>query len=49
MVGLIEKQAVAVGMDVEVARYNFAQDARAQIGGHGNGVLKIVYNKNDHK
>jgi dihydrolipoamide dehydrogenase len=49
MAGLTEEQAVAAGMKVGVARYDFAQDARAQIGGHDNGVLKIVYNKADHK
>jgi len=41
--GLTETQATKAGMEVAVARYDFAQDARAQIGGHDNGLLKIVY------
>ncbi len=41
--GLTEAQAAKAGMEVGVARYDFAQDARAQIGGHDNGQLKIVY------
>jgi len=43
--GLTETQAAKAGMEVAVARYDFAQDARAQIGGHDNGLLKIVYEK----
>jgi len=49
MVGLSEAQAIAAGMEVGVARYDFSQDARAQISGHDNGLLKIVYNAADHK
>ncbi len=49
MAGLTEEQAMAAGMDVAVAHYDFSQDARAQIGGHANGLLKIVYNKSDRK
>lgn len=49
MAGLSEEQAAAAGMDVAVARYDFSSDARAQIGGHEHGLLKIVYNKADHK
>jgi dihydrolipoamide dehydrogenase len=43
--GLTETQAAKAGMEVGVARYDFAQDARAQIDGHDNGQLKIVYEK----
>jgi dihydrolipoamide dehydrogenase len=32
-----------------VARYDFAQDARAQIGGHDQGLLKIVYEKGSRR
>ncbi len=49
MAGLTEEQAKAAGMDVAVARYDFSQDARAQIGGHDSGLLKIVYNTLDRK
>jgi dihydrolipoamide dehydrogenase len=43
--GLTATQAAKAGIDVGVARYDFAEDARAQIGGHDNGLLKIVYDK----
>ncbi len=36
-------------MEVGVARYDFRQNARAQIGGQENGLLKIIYHKADHK
>ncbi|HHJ80935.1 MAG TPA: NAD(P)/FAD-dependent oxidoreductase [Candidatus Tenderia electrophaga] len=49
MAGLTEERAAAAGMEVAVARYDFAQDARAQIGGFDSGLLKIIYNKADHK
>ena len=47
--GLTEEQAKATGIDVAVARYDFVQDARAQIDGHDSGQLKIVYNTLDRK
>jgi len=49
MAGLTEAQARAAGMEVAVARYDFSQDARAQIGGHDSGLLKIVYTTLDRK
>ncbi len=49
MAGLTEAQAKAKGIEVGVARYDFSQDARAQITGYDSGMLKIVYNKTDHK
>ncbi len=49
MVGLTEEQAKEAGVDVAVARYDFSQDARAQIGGYDNGVLKLVFNRSDKK
>ncbi len=45
MAGLTETQATGAGIDAGVARYDFSRDARAQISGHDNGVLKIVYDK----
>ena len=49
MAGLTEAQAKAAGMAVAVARYDFSQDARAQISGDDSGLLKIVYNTADRK
>ncbi len=49
MAGLTEAQAKAAGMAVAVARYDFSQDARAQISGDESGLLKIVYNTADRK
>jgi len=41
--GLSESGAREAGFEVGVARYDFSQDARAQIGGYDNGLLKIFY------
>ncbi|VAW96398.1 Dihydrolipoamide dehydrogenase [hydrothermal vent metagenome] len=49
MAGLTETQARAAGMEVAVARYDFSQDARAQISGDDSGILKIVYKTSDRK
>jgi len=49
MVGLTEAQAQAAEIDYGVARYDFAQDARSQISGRANGVLKILFEKESHK
>ena len=49
MVGMTEAQATAAGIEFEVARYDFAQDARAQIAGRDSGLLKIIYEKTGHK
>jgi dihydrolipoamide dehydrogenase len=49
MAGLTEAQAAKNGVEVSVARYDFAQDARAQIGGHDHGLLKIVYEKGSRR
>ena len=43
--GLTEKEALAAGHDVGVARYDFRADARAQVSGHAEGILKLVYDK----
>jgi dihydrolipoamide dehydrogenase len=43
MAGLTESAARAAGHDVGVARYDFRADARAQVSGHPEGLLKLVY------
>lgn len=47
--GMTEQQAQQAGMEVAVARYDFSQDARAQIAGREDGLLKIVYTTDTHK
>jgi len=47
--GLTEDKARETGFDVAVAHYNFQQDARAQIAGRDEGMLKIVYDKSTHQ
>ncbi|MBE0620530.1 MAG: NAD(P)/FAD-dependent oxidoreductase [Burkholderiales bacterium] len=49
MAGLTEAQCAKAGLEVGVARYDFAQDARAQIGGCDNGLLKIVYERSNRR
>ena len=49
MASLSEAQAKQAGLDVGVARYDFQQDARAQIAGRDSGMLKIVFDKSSHK
>jgi dihydrolipoamide dehydrogenase len=49
MTGLTEAQASNAGMEAGVAHYDFSQDARAQISGHDNGLLKIVYDKKSRR
>ena len=41
--GLTETEARAAGHDVGIARYDYRADARAQVSGHAEGMLKIVY------
>jgi len=45
MAGLTEIEARAAGHDVGIARYDFRADARAQVSGHPEGLLKLVYDK----
>ncbi len=45
LAGMSEMQAVEAGFEVCVARYEFSHDARAQIGGHDSGLLKIFYDR----
>ena len=43
--GLTESEARAAGHEVGVARYDYRADARAQVSGHAEGMLKLVYDK----
>ena len=43
--GLTEAEARAAGHDVGIARYDFRTDARAQLAGHADGLLKLVYDR----
>ena len=47
--GLTEQQAKQAGLNFRVARYNFKQDARAQISGHAEGLLKIIFDADSHR
>ncbi len=47
--GLTEQQAKQAGIHFQVARYEFKQDARAQITGHTDGLLKIIFDINSHR
>lgn len=47
MVGLTEEAARAAGLDVAVANYDYAVDARAQIAAEAEGMLRIVYRTDD--
>ena len=49
MVGLTEEAAHAGGMDVGVAEYDYKADARAQISGDTDGLLRIVYTRDSHR
>jgi len=41
--GLTEQQAKQAGMKIQVIRYDYKQDARAQITGSADGLLKIIF------
>jgi len=49
MAGLTEKQAREQGIEYEVARYDFRQDARAQIMDQAEGLLKILFERDSRK
>lgn len=49
MAGLTETAARARGLDVAVAEYDYRSDARAQISGSADGLLRIVYQKADRR
>ena len=41
--GLTEQQAKQAGLNIQVASYDYRQDARAQIAGRADGLLKIIF------
>ena len=45
LAGLTEQEARTAGFDVAVARYSYRTDARAQVSGQGDGILKLVYDR----
>jgi len=45
--GLTESEASAAGHNIGIARYDFRADARAQVSGHPEGMLKLVYDKTE--
>jgi len=47
--GITEQQAKQAGMNVQVARYDFKQDARAQIADSADGLLKIIFDVDSRK
>jgi dihydrolipoamide dehydrogenase len=49
MVGLTEQEARDKGLDVGVAVYDYRADARAQISGEADGLLRIVYRRDDRR
>jgi dihydrolipoamide dehydrogenase len=49
MVGLTEEAARADGVDVGVAEYDYKADARAQISGDADGLLRIVYARDSRR
>jgi NAD(P) transhydrogenase len=49
MVGLTEEGAAAQGIDYEVGRGWFAGNARATIAGATDGLVKLVFQRNDRK
>ena len=49
MAGLTEEAARAQGMDVAVAEYDYRRDARAQIMNEAEGLLRVVYKRDDRR
>ena len=47
--GLTEQQAIQQGLNIEIARYDFKQDARAQITGNADGLLKIIFDTDSRR
>jgi NAD(P) transhydrogenase len=47
MVGMTEQSAAAAGIEHEVGRAWFAQNARARIAGTTDGVVKLVFRRDD--
>ena len=49
MVGMTEEAAVAAGIEYEVGRGWFAKNARARIAGTTDGLVKLVFRRQDRK
>lgn len=49
MVGLTEEAAKTAGEDFETGRATFAENARAQIAGSTEGLVKLVFRAPDHR
>jgi len=49
MVGMTEEAAAAAGIEYEVGRGWFAQNARARIAGTTDGLVKLVFRRQDRK
>ena len=49
MVGMTEQAAKAAGIDCEVGRAWFAHSPRAQIAGATEGLIKLVFRRDDHR
>jgi NAD(P) transhydrogenase len=49
MVGLTEEDAAALGMDYEVGRGWFADNTRARIAGAEDGLVKLIFRREDRK
>ena len=47
--GLTEQQAKQAGLNIQVARYDYKMDARAQISGHADGLLKIIFDTDSRR
>jgi NAD(P) transhydrogenase len=48
-VGLTEEEAKAQGIDYEVGRSNFSELPRGIISGQSDGMLKLVFRRNDRR
>lgn len=47
--GLTETAARQAGLDIGVATYHYAKDARAQVAGTAEGMLKLVFEAESHR
>jgi len=47
--GLTEQQAKQAGLNIQVARYDYRQDARAQIADCADGLLKIIFDTDSRR
>lgn len=49
MAGLTEEAARAAGLEVGTVEYDYRMDARAQIGGDAEGLLRLVFRADDRR